>query len=559
MEGNNQEVRINGHMLTPEQVISVARTHAKVVIDPPALKALTGLREGLQELINQKIPMYGVNTGCGSRKNIILEPEDLSDYQMRYIPAHCCGFGEPMPEEVVRAAMLIRLNNFLKGCSGLRPEIALRLADYLNLRITPIVPRYGSVGASGDLVPLAHVTSVMIEDPHARVWYDGNKMSAHDAHRLCNLDRIVLEAKEAMGMTNGVNFLAAIGCLAWHDTSELLDVSCLATALSVEAIRGEMNAFDPRIHEAREFMGQLYTAKMISELLVDSSRTKKAAREYSWERKDDLGLEYQPKKDKKGRFVPRVQDAYSFRCAPQIMAPLKHALDHAYEMLKTEINSATDNPLIFKDPDAEHGYSVLSAGNFHGQPLAQLFAYLASSLAPVSGVSDRRLFALLSSKSSFGLPDDLAGPSPNNTGYMIAQYATAALQSQIQVLATPACNASTPTSANQEDWVSMGMTQAMNLRELIPLVRTVLATELLGATRGIALIEPVMSTATWPLGTGTRVAYQEIVQIYADELAKDPTDLENRFRDRYFAADVNRVVAMLEDGYLMRQVYYALK
>jgi len=557
MKGNHYNVRITGHLLTPEQVVSVARTHAPVVIDPPALEALTGLREGLQKLIDDEIPMYGVNTGCGSRKNIVLEPEDLSDYQMRYIPAHCCGFGEPFPVEVVRAAMLIRLNNFLKGRSGLRPEIALRLRDYLNLGITPIVPRYGSVGASGDLVPLAHVTSAMIEDPNARVWYEGKEMSAADAHSLCHLKPIVLEAKEAMGMTNGVNFLAAIGCLAWWDATELLDVSCLATALSVEAIRGETDAFDARIHEARDFPGQIDTARMICDLLADSSRATREGRQHGWNLKR-LGLKYKPEKDKKQQFIPRVQDAYSFRCAPQIMAPLKHALNHAYGLLKTEINSATDNPLIFEDEGSEHGYSVLSAGNFHGQPLAQLFVYLASALSPISGMSDRRLFALLSPDSSFGLPRDLAGPSPNNTGFMIAQYSTAALLSQIQVLATPAANMSTPTSANQEDWVSMGMTQAMNLRDLIPLVRIVLANELLGATRGIALIEPVMSTKEWPLGTGTSVAYEMISQIYADELAKTVRKQKDWFRDRHIATDVNRVVAMLEDQSLMDRVIQSL-
>lgn len=545
-----EKVKVTGHALTIEQVVAVARSHAKVEIDAAAFERLEAMRRGLEACIARGDVIYGVNTGCGSRKTTVLSANELSDYQMGYIPAHCCGYGEPLPEEVVRAAMLIRLNSFLRGNSGLRPEISQRLLDFLNKGITPVVPRYGSVGASGDLVPLAHMTAALIGLPNGRVTIvsaDGGsqELDSAQALKLFQLEPIVLQAKEAMGLTNGANFIAGIGCLAVHDGWQLFEQANLALALSLEAIRGEANAFDARLHDARPLPGQERTAEMVRQFTKGSQRMT-----------DDTRLvnlrDEKPTCDKSGKKVPRVQDAYSFRCAPQIHASTFHALAHAAEILALEINSSTDNPLLFEDGE---NFRTLSGGNFHGQPLATVLEYVTIALAPLAGASDRRFFALLDPKSSFGLPADLAGPKPGNTGLMILQYAGASLVNQIGQRCNPCSVHSVPTSANQEDWVSMGMNSALNLRETLPMIRWVLAAELLAAAQGIRLIEPQMSTMEYKLGRGTNVACEVIKYELFQERG---TDHEKWFSDYPPNEAADRLSRKLEDGSLLKVVRAAL-
>lgn len=545
-----EKVKVTGHALTIEQVVAVARSHAKVEIDAAAFEKLEAMRRGLEACIARGDVIYGVNTGCGSRKTTVLSADELSDYQMSYIPAHCCGHGEPLPEEVVRAAMLIRLNSFLRGNSGLRPVISERLRDFLNLGLTPVVPRYGSVGASGDLVPLAHMTAALIGLPNGRVTIasaDGESQELDSAQglKLFQLEPIILQAKEAMGMTNGANFIAGIGCLAVHDGWQLFEQANLALSLSLEAIRGEVNAFDARLHEARPLPGQIDMAADVREFTKGSQRMTEAARLVSLRNE-------RPTFGTDGKKVPRVQDAYSFRCAPQIHASAYHALTHAEEILAEEINSSTDNPLIFKDGET---YQTLSGGNFHGQPLATVLEYVTIALAPLAGASDRRFFTLLDPKSSFGLPADLAGPKPGNTGLMILQYAGASLVNQIGQRCNPCSVHSVPTSANQEDWVSMGMNSALNLRETLPMIRWVLAAELLAAAQGIRLIEPQMSTTDFSLGHGTDIAYQIIKSTFFTERGDDP---ETWFSDYPPNEAADRLSRKLEDGSLLKVVHAAL-
>lgn len=551
---NTEKVKVTGHALTIEQVVAVARSHAKVEIDAAAFEKLEAMRRGLEACIARGDVIYGVNTGCGSRKTTVLSADELSDYQMGYIPAHCCGHGEPLPEEVVRAAMLIRLNSFLRGNSGLRPEISQRLLDFLNKGITPVVPRYGSVGASGDLVPLAHMTAALIGLPNGRVTIvsadgESQELDSAQALKLFQLEPIILQAKEAMGLTNGANFIAGIGCLAVHDGWQLFEQANLALSLSLEAIRGEVNAFDARLHEARPLPGQWHVAKDVREFTHGSRRMTEVARFVTLK-------EERPTCDKAGLKVPRVQDAYSFRCAPQIHASAYHALTHAQELLELEINASTDNPLIFKlTEDGEPIYETLSGGNFHGQPLASVLEYVTLSLAPLAGNSDRRFFALLSPSSSFGLPADLAGPKPGNTGLMILQYAGAGLVNQIGQRCNPCSVHSVPTSANQEDWVSMGMNSALNLRETLPMIRWVLAAELLAAAQGIRLTEPQMSTTDFSLGHGTDIAYQIIKSTFFTERGSDP---ETWFSDYPPNEATDRLSRKLEDGSLLKIVCAAL-
>jgi len=534
---SSENVKVTGHDLTIEQVVSVARYHTEVEIGEQSLGRLEAMRSGLEYCIKRGDVMYGVNTGCGNRKTIVLPPDELSDYQMRYIPAHCCGYGPLFDEEVVRGAMLIRLNSFQRGNSGLRPLISERLRDFLNLGITPCIPQYGSVGASGDLVPLAHMAAAMIGLPEANVMVrepDGSRttLPAPEALKRFDLKPIVLQAKEAMGITNGASYIAAIGCLGVYDAQKLLEQACLATALSLEAIRGEIKAFDPRIHEARPLPGQIYVAKLVRAFLEGSKRITEESR--AVDLKDE-----KPVMDGNGRKVPRVQDAYSFRCVPQIFAGAHHALTHVRDILAVEINSSTDNPLLFASAD---GYEVVSGGNFHGQPLASCLEYLGIAMAPLAGSSDRRLFALLSPASSFGLPADLAGPVSGNTGMMILQYAGAALINKIGHLAVPCSVHSVPTSANQEDWVSMGMNSALNLREMLPLVRWVLAAEMLGAAQGIKLTEEQLPLADYPLGKGTSLAYGQVLAVFADKVG---TDTKTWFRDRNLSLDTDAVAEIL--------------
>ncbi|MDD2785669.1 MAG: aromatic amino acid ammonia-lyase [Patescibacteria group bacterium] len=538
---NIVRLEIDGHSLTIEQVVSVARHHTRVEANASALESLKEMRAGLQVCIDRGDVIYGVNTGCGSRKTTVLKPEELSAYQMAYIPAHCCGDGDLLDEEVVRAAMLIRLNSFLGNHSGLRPLISERLRDFLNLDITPCIPRLGSVGASGDLVPLAHMSAALIGMEFAEVFVRGEdgtrtRIPAREALKRHDLETITLQAKEAMGLTNGANFIAGIGCLAVSDGWALFSESCLSLGLSLEAIRGEKNAFDERIHKMRPLPGQLRVAEMMRRLIGDSKRMTEESRGVSLRNE-------KPTLDEKGKKVPRVQDAYSFRCAPQIFASAFHALAHAAEILQVEINSSTDNPLIFREGD---GFKTISGGNFHGQPLASILEYVGIGLAPLAGSSDRRLFALLSSGTSFGLPDDLAGPSHGNTGLMIQQYAGAALVNKIGHLSAPSSVHSVPTSANQEDWVSMGMNSALNLREMLPLIRKVIATEMLAACQGIKLTEDELPLSQFPLGSGTYPAYRRICKAFFDGF--DSIKPEEWFPDRNTALEVDSIVAMLVSG-----------
>lgn len=541
----SQKVEVNGHGLTIEQVNAVARHHGEVVLNPEAFANIVRFREGLEQAITRGDVMYGVNTGCGSRKNQILSPEELSDYQMRYIPAHCCGHGNPLPQEVVRAAMLVRLNNFLKGHSGVRPILVERLRDCLNLRLTPVVPEYGSVGASGDLIPLAHMSASIIGLSEAMMYVsdDEQPIPAAEALSRYNLEPITLAAKEAMGLTNGANFITALACLAVSDGWSVYNAANVALALSLEAIRGEMNAFDARLHDARPLPGQIRTATKVRSLLQGSGRTTAEARTIDFPGEDA--------KVNSGKKVPRVQDAYSFRCAPQIHASAYQSLCHLEEILDVELNSATDNPLIFEDGEGGSSYVAISGGNFHGQPLAAPLDYLAITLATLAGVSDRRSFALTTPRLSYGLPADAAGPEHGNTGLMIAQYGGAALVNQIALLANPCSIHSVPTSADQEDWVSMGMNSALKIQSMVPLIRDVLATELLIAAQGITLTQHLLPESQQRLGDGTGAVYQMVHEVFASEAAKPK---ETWFKDRYLKTELDQVSAMLADGSLLGAV-----
>ncbi|MDR3643214.1 MAG: aromatic amino acid ammonia-lyase [Candidatus Doudnabacteria bacterium] len=540
-------VEVDGHSLTIEQVIAVARHHHEVQINPETFAKIERFRQGLEAAAIRGDIMYGVNTGCGSRKNQVLPSDELSDYQMRYIPAHCCGYGNPLPPEVTRAAMLVRLNNFLKGHSGVRPCLIERLRDCLNLGLTPVVPEFGSVGASGDLIPLAHMSAGIIGLEEGQMFVADEIQPARTALENHGLKPLTLAAKEAMALTNGANFIAAIACLAVVDGWILLETADLATALSLEAIRGEQNAFDARIHEARPLPGQVHSAARIRKFTEGSRRITEEAR--------SVAFPDEQKKFSHGKQVPRVQDAYSFRCAPQIHAAAYQALSHLESILEVELNSATDNPLVFEDGENGAQYIAISGGNFHGQPLAAPLDYLAIALTPLAGASDRRGFALTTPRLSYGLPADLAGPNTANTGLMIVQYGVASLVNQIALLANPCSTHSITTSADQEDWVSMGMNSALKVRSILPIIRRVLAAELFMASQGITLTQHLLPENLQQLGLGTGEAYGHIRGVFQKETDKGA---QAWFNDRYLKAELDAVEGMLADGSLLQSVCNAL-
>jgi len=536
-----KEVVLNGHNLRLDEAVAIARGNADhqgnriypvVSLDPQAQTILKEFRDGLEERIAAGDVIYGVNTGCGAKKGTIIPTKDINDYQAHYIPAHCVGFGDPFPEEVVRLAMILRVNSFALGHSGVRLEICEKLLELYNKGVIPFVPKQGSVGASGDLCPLAHMSATMLAIPGQKAYLEGELMEAAKALSLAGIEPETLKAKEAMGLTNGSTFTLAIGLLALHDSRNLLEYSHFAAALSLEAIRGEKAAFDPRIHQARKNPYSVDVAKIILDLTENSQRMTGESQSVC------LSAEKKIKKYSDAEHTkptPRVQDAYSFRGYPQVAGPTVKNLEYASEVLIAEMNAATDNPLVFKietegQPDK---FEALSGGNFHGEPLAQAVAVLALGIQSLANISDRRFYALTMPATSYGLPDDLAGPinSDLNTGFMILQYTTAALVSENKILCHPAVVDSIPTSANQEDYVSMGIIGARNLREVISNTYGVIAAELLAAAQAISLTEEELSAAGCSqLGDKTALIYKNIRKVV-------PAMLE----DRYIYSDFQKI------------------
>lgn len=524
---------LTGHTLTSEEVILAARGYRDnhgahryplVVLsdgteninenDPEdnAVARISAKRAGLEERMRAGDIIYGVNTGCGIKKGTIISDDDIIAYQKHYIPAHCVMMGDYFPEEVVRAAMILRVNSFATGFSAMRLETCEKLLEFYNKSIIPCVPEQGSVGSSGDLAPLAHIAAALTGLPGQKVIFDAEQfynkpIEITKALHLAGVKPLVLEAKEAMGLTNGSTFTLALGILAVHDSEKVFDFSDLATALSLEAIRGELNAFDPRLIGLRKHSGAELIAQNIRNLVKGSQRMTPKAQ--------FVKLSDESKKVKEnGDLVPRVQDAYSFRAYAHVAGSAFSAFKYAKEVFENEINAATDNPLVFEKEDGS--FEALSGGNFHGEPLGQAADFLKIALQQLANISDRRFYALTMSSTSYGLPSDLMGQShPTlNTGLMILQYSTASLVSENKVLCTPSVIDSIPTSANQEDYVSMSTTSARNLRKVVKNTAYVIAAELLAAAQGISLSEKTLEENDCAkLGMATERAYEMIREV----------------------------------------------
>ncbi len=451
------KVEIDGHSLTIEQVVKVAREHICVSTNDETIQNIFKNREIVSNVIKQNKTVYGISTGFGDLARIRIPNKDLEELQYNLLRSHAVGVGDPLPEEVVRAAILLRANALLKGYSGVRPIVIMQLINLLNKRITPIVPEKGSVGASGDLAPLAHIALVLIGEGKAK--YKNKIVDGKTALQQAGLTPIELMPKEGLALINGTQIMTAIGALAVYDAENLLYASIASGALTFEALRGIQDAFDERIQKIREHKGQNFIARAFREILKDSKITGKNAKR------------------------ERVQDAYSLRTMPQVLGAIYTAIQHVKEIISNELNAATDNPLVFNDG------SVLSGGNFHGEPIALVMDYLGIAIAELGNIAERRINRLVDPHLS-GLPAYLIENNGLNSGFMITQYTAAALVSENKVLAHPASVDSIPTSANQEDHVSMGTIAARKAREIIKNVQSIISIELLAASQGLDFVGP---------------------------------------------------------------------
>ncbi|KKR54670.1 MAG: Histidine ammonia-lyase [Parcubacteria group bacterium GW2011_GWA2_40_23] len=539
-QGDGHVIHLKGKLSFLE-VVRIARAHTSdfpmVRLDPEVRDRMVVIRGWLEKLIPRRV-MYGINTGCGSNRNKIIPLADLIRYQKKYIMTHAVGFGQPLPREVVRAMMLLRVNSFSLNNSAMTVQLCELILDLLNMDITPVIPEFGSVGASGDLVPLAHLGAVLIGLPWAEVFYKGERRNAREVFTEVKLEHHVLQPKEAMGLTNGATFILANAALGVHDAFGLLTLANLGAALHAEAIRGELNAFDARIHEARHQDGQQIVASELRDLLAGSLRTTSEAQKIDFP-------DEKKRPDRRKRKGSRVQDAYSLRCAPQAHGAVYDALLNLATIVQNEINASTDNPLVFAGKRGK--LSVLSGGNFHGDPLAIPLDAAIIALAKLASISNARLYRLLNPAWSFGLPADLAGSDDeDNTALMIAQYAVASRVMHAQGLAGAAFSAlSIPTSMQQEDYVSNGANSAWGLRKTLGDLRSVLAVELLAGCQAVDLGTPHLGDLA-VLGQGTKRGYDCIRQY-----------VPMMHEDRSLYPDIQRVRELVTKGELLKALEHS--
>jgi len=458
-------VTLTGNDLTFEQLYAVALRGETASLAPTAAARMNVSRHVVDQLVASGNTAYGVNTGFGKLASVRISAEQVRDLQCNLVRSHCCGLGAPLSTAETRAMMLLRANALAKGLSGVRPLIVETLCAMLNARVHPVIPSQGSVGASGDLAPLAHLAQVVIGEGRAE--FHGETLDGAEAMRRSGVPPVALQAKEGLSLLNGTQGMLALLSLALRDADILIDSADVAASLSLDALRGSPGAFDARIMHARPFAGAARTARHLAHL-NDGSQIRESHRS--------------AEKD------PRVQDAYSVRCTPQVHGAVRDALAQAREIAAVELNSATDNPLVFVREDG--GGDIISGGNFHGQPLAMAADQLAVAVATLGGICERRIEQMTNPLTSL-LPAFLTPEPGLNSGFMIAQVTAAALTSENKALATPHSVDSISTSGDQEDYVSMGMSAARRLARMLDNLRHTIAIELLCACQGIDLLAPL--------------------------------------------------------------------
>ena len=533
-------ITIDGVKLTIDQVARVSRPSAagryeKAVLAPKAREKITATRRFIDETwMHDEAPlMYSFNTGVGLFKDQRVLMADMASYQTKTIFAHATGIGEPLPEDVVRATMLLRANAFASNYSGPRIELVDRLLDFLNKGLIPVIPAKGSVGASGDLAPLAHMSGALCGFPEAEIFYKGKRQPARDAIMKAGLDPdFVLHAKDASALINGSTVSLAIAALALFDAKRIRRTADIGMALSLEAMRGELAAFDARVHKARPHEGQRKVASNIRKITAGTQRCSEAARLTIYP--DEARAAGKPP-------APRVQDVYSLRCAPQVHGPVLEAIDYASKIITTEINSATDNPLIFENED---GTSVIiSGGHFHGQYVAQAMDLLAIAMADLGSICERRLARLIDPNMSYGLPRNLlAGKRGLNTGYATVQCSMSALVMENRTLSMPGSVDSIPGKGNAEDHVSNSTWCARKARTIVENTEYIVAMEILMACQALSLIEPI--AGDHPIGAGSNAALNVMRTVVQPSLDGD----------RWYATEMNAAHALAQSGLLLAAV-----
>jgi histidine ammonia-lyase len=500
-------VILDGQPLTLAQIEAVSLRGCPVAVADAARARVAASRELIEEILAEGQTVYGVNTGFGKLADVRIAPGSLAQLQLNLVRSHAGGVGEPLSEAESRAMLLLRANVLAKGFSGCRPAMVELLVALLNAGVHPVIPEKGSVGASGDLAPLAHLALVAIGEGEAI--YKGERMAGGEALRRAGLEPIALAAKEGLALLNGTQAMTAVGALAVARGLRVAKLADLAGAMSLEALMGTPSAFDPRIQEARPHQGQIAAAAHLMKLLADSE-IREAHREHD----------------------SRVQDAYCLRCMPQVHGAVRGVLEHVRGVLEIETGSATDNPLVFTQLSTKtQNDGVVSGGNFHGAPLAYAFDYSAIALTDLAGMGERRIDRLLNPDINEGLPAFLSPDAGLSSGFMMAQIVAASLINECQVLAHPASTGSIPTSGGKEDHVSMGMTGAVKLRKIVENAERVVAIELMCAAQGVEFRKPLRPS-------------RQIERAHAAVRAVVPR-LE---QDRVLAADIDAMAAAVRAG-----------
>ncbi len=453
-----KKIVLNGKKLMVEELYRIAKGNT-VSLSKDALKKVDKTRKFIEEFVKKDVPVYGVNTGFGKLSNKKIDLDSLGELQKNLVRSHASGVGEPFSVEEVRAAMAVRTNVLLKGFSGVRPVVIETLAEMLNKGVTPYIPEKGSVGASGDLAPSAHLSLVLIGE--GKAFYEGRLLSGKDALKESGIKPLDLKAKEGLALLNGTQFMAGIGSYYLFEISNLFRVACIAAALSNDVLLGTDKHFDKKIHGARPHRGQSLVAATILKYLKGSEL-----------RKSHLNCN-------------RVQDAYALRCIPQVYGAVFDTKEYAKSVFEIEINSATDNPLIFTDEE-----EIISGGNFHGEPVAFVLDFLSIALSGMGAMIERRIERMVNPDLSEGLPPFLVKNPGLNSGFMIAHVTAAALVNQNKIYSHPSSVDSIPTSANKEDHLSMGMNGVLKLREVYKNLKYLVAIELLAGCQALDFRRP---------------------------------------------------------------------
>ena len=497
------EIEVDGH-LSIEQVVKVARENLPVKIHPEAKARIKRCRDLLEDKIKHNQIMYGVNTGIGELANVVLSQEQVEKFQKYVIYSHAAGYGQPLPVEVVRAAMLTRISCHCHGHSGLRLEVVEKLAELLNKGVTPVVCEKGSVGACGDLSPMSQIALVLMGEGEA--FYQGERLPARKALEKAGIQPIVFQARDGLATINGSNVITGLGALEVYDALRWIKHSEIVSAMTLEVLNANMEAYDNRVHQVRGYPGAIIAAENIRKITQGSE------------------LLAQPGK--------KVQDAYSLRSTPQVIGAARDAWQWARYMLEVELNGAADNPIFFPDEDL-----VLTGANFQGVPQALALELLGTAVTTVCVLSERRVNRLMNPHLNVGLPAFLTKGAGMFSGLMLSQYTAGALVCENRVLSHPAATGSIPAAADQEDFVSMGMTTALKTRQILDNAQAVLAIEFIAAAQAIDFRQPLKPSQ------GVQAAY-ETIRKYVDFMEED----------RPLYPDINRLKEVVQKGEILEVV-----